>query len=157
MAYGALASMALFAEHRAAGVDLYLNNKALVDVPNAPARRTVAAADVWDEIRLSLESAVRRGIRGTLAAGTSGNTAARLNALDCAGGCGSCGRRARGRRARFDRRQHEGHFRVEVRGGPPPAGSGKVWDGCLIVCGEGLPLELTQRRSRGGDGGTTDT
>ena len=51
-AYGVPAAMRnLFAERRAAGVDLYLENKAVVDVFNTPVRRAMAAADVWDEIR----------------------------------------------------------------------------------------------------------
>ena len=50
-AYCVLAALRnLFAEHRAAGVDLYLHNKAVNDIFNTPMRRAMAAADVWDKI-----------------------------------------------------------------------------------------------------------
>ena len=40
-----------FAEHSVAGVDLYLDNKAVADMFNTAARREISAADVRDEIR----------------------------------------------------------------------------------------------------------
>ena len=93
-AHGVLAMRALFAEHRTAGVDLYLGNKAVVDTLSTQLLT----------FRMEFDTGVSYGVRHSRCT-DSGDIRrdTRPNTLDYAGGCESYGGRARGRRTRFDR------------------------------------------------------
>ena len=66
VAYGLLAAMReLYVDFHGQEIHHYLDNKAVVDVANAPHFQAVAASDVWDEIRTGRNA----GEAGTMCTG----------------------------------------------------------------------------------------